>query len=126
MLPMPMSGWVELFDLDGESKGSIGRKGGVPCTLGFPVAAALTNSGEMLVVDRQRMVLNRWSVENNKCLGESLGIGSRPGQVYYPVDLALDPAGRVYVAQGFEGRVQVFEGADPATRIERSDLEPVP
>ena len=35
-------------------------------------------------------------------------IGDAPGAFYYPVAMAADGAGHVYVAQGYRGRVQVF------------------
>jgi hypothetical protein len=36
-------------------------------------------------------------------------MGFAPGQFYHPVALATTLEGKVYVAQGYLGRVQVFE-----------------
>jgi hypothetical protein len=74
------------------------------------VAAAVTKEGEVLVVDQQRMLILRWEPVGNRCLAEYYGIGAAPGFLYHPLDVALGPEGRLYVTQGFEGRVQVYEG----------------
>jgi hypothetical protein len=111
VIAIPTAGAVFLFDLDGYPKGSVGVRGTAPCQTMFPVAAALTNDGHAIILDQQRMLIMIWNVPNNECLGEYSGIGNKPGYVYRPLDLALDGAGRAYVTQGFEGRVQVFAGS---------------
>jgi hypothetical protein len=110
VLAVPSDGEVRVFDLDGEPLGIVGAKGGSRCRLGWPVAAAVTDGDEVLIVDQQRMVVSRWSLADNRCLGEYLGLGAAPGLLYYPADLALDASGRFLVAQTFEGRVQMYEG----------------
>ncbi len=45
---------------------------------------------------------------------EHYGIGNAPGFLYGVLDLALDGHGRLYVTQGFEGPVQVYDGVSPA------------
>lgn len=105
-------GAISYYDLDGRRLGRIGLKGAAPCQLAFPAAAARNREGEFVIVDRQRMILMLWG-ENNRCLGEYYGIGDLPGYLYHPLDLALDARGRLYVSQGYEGRVQVYEGLVP-------------
>jgi DNA-binding beta-propeller fold protein YncE len=107
----PSAGTVYLFDLDGNPTGHVGVRGTAPCQTMFPIAAALTDDDHAVIVDQQRMLIMIWDVRNNKCLGEYSGIGNAPGYVYRPSDMALDGEGRVYVTQGFEGRVQVFAGS---------------
>jgi len=114
LVSLPSEGEVHTFDLDGERLGHVGLKGTGRCELGRPTAAALTESGEYLIVDQQRMLLLEWSARGNRCLGEYIGIGAAPGFLYYPYDVALDAAGRLYIAQTFDGRVQVYEGLDRA------------
>ncbi len=114
LVPVPTQGTVYLYDLDGKSKGWVGIRGTAPCQTMFPVAAALDDDGRAVVVDLQRMMIMIWDTGNNTCLGEYSGIGNRPGFVYQPHDLTLDAAGRVYVSQIYEGRVQVWAGSHPA------------
>lgn len=114
LVSLPSEGEVHTFDLDGKRLGHVGLKGTGRCELGRPTAAALTESGEYLIVDQQRMLLLEWSARGNRCLGEYIGIGAAPGFLYYPYDVALDAAGRLYIAQTYDGRVQVYEGLDRA------------
>jgi hypothetical protein len=116
VLAVPFKGEIRLFDLDGEARGRYGRKGTGPCQLGFPTAAALDEEGNLVIVDQQRMHVMRWDIRTDRCIGEYYGIGSDPGYLYYPLDLALDGSGRIYVTQGFKGRVQMFKGFAPAAR----------
>jgi DNA-binding beta-propeller fold protein YncE len=110
LVAIPSIGRILVRDLEGADRGGVGVKGGARCQLGRPNAAALGRDGNLLVIDRQRMVLTRWSPSRNRCLSEHLGIGRAPGLLYYPYDLALDAQGRLFIAQSFEGRVQVYEG----------------
>jgi len=114
LLAVMSHGEVRRFDLDGKSIDFVGRKGTARCQLGRPTAAALTRDGEIFVIDQQRMLLQQWAPDGNRCLGEHLGLGSLPGYLYYPYDLALDASGQLFIAQTFDGRVQVFEGAPAA------------
>jgi hypothetical protein len=114
LLPVASSAQVRLFDLDGKPVKTVGMRGTAGCTLAFPTAAALAGDDEVLIIDQQRMVLLRWSVSSNRCLGDYLGLGDAPGFVYFPMDIALDRSGQLFVAQGFEGRVQMYEGMTPA------------
>ncbi len=114
LVPITSHGEVRKFDLEGRQVDSIGLKGTGRCELGRPTAAALTDENEYLIVDQQRMLLLRWSAKGNRCLGEYIGIGDAPGYLYYPFDVALDANGRLYIAQTYDGRVQVYEGLDGA------------
>ncbi len=114
LVAMPNIGSVRLFDLDGRPRGRVGIKGTGPCQTAFPVAAALGADGNVVVLDWQRMKFMIWDPGANRCLGQTSGIGNAPGFVYQPSDVALDGDGRIYVSQGFEGRVQVWTGPSPA------------
>ena len=111
-------GEIHLWTLDGTPAGHVGYHGTAPCQVGFPVAAALEASGDYLVLDQQRMVMLRWSPVGNRCTGEYYGLGGNPGYFYFPLDLALGPNGRVYASQGYQGRVQVYQGPSPAAMPE--------
>jgi sugar lactone lactonase YvrE len=115
LVAVPSFSQIQLYDLDGRPRKTLGIKGTAMCTLGFPTAAALAVGGdELVIVDQQRMLVLRWSVASNRCLGEYIGLGDLPGYLYYPMDLALDRSGQLFVAQGFEGRVQMYRGMSPA------------
>ena len=117
LVALPASSEIRTFGPDGVSRGSVGKRGTAPCTLAFPTAAALDENGDLVIVDKQRMVVLRWNRQSNRCLGDYLGLGSAPGFLYYPMDLALDRSGRIYVAQGYDGRVQMYSGMIPAPRL---------
>jgi DNA-binding beta-propeller fold protein YncE len=114
LVALPSNSQVRLFDLDGKPGPILGMRGTAACTLAFPTAAALAGDDELVIVDQQRMLVLRWSVPSNRCLGEYIGLGDAPGYLYYPMDLALDGKGQLFVAQGFEGRVQMYRGMTPA------------
>lgn len=114
LIPFARTGQVGLFGPEGKPRKRVGRKGAGPCNLGLPAASAMDDDGNLLIIDQQRNMIVRWSVEDNRCLGDYYGLGAAPGYLYYPSDLALDGQGRLYVGQGFEGRVQVYDGLRPA------------
>lgn len=114
LVAIPSAAEVRTFELDGTPRKIIGRRGTARCMLAFPVAAALDDRGELVIVDQQRMVVLRWNHEANRCLDEYIGLGAAPGFLYYPMDLALDGSGQIFVSQGFEGRVQMYSGMTPA------------
>ena len=114
LVPYPLIGQIGLFDLNGRFIKRVGKAGATRCTLGSPVAAALDEAGNLVIIDMLRMFIVRWSPTTDTCLGEYYGFGDHLGYLYYPMDLALDGQGRVYVSQGFEARVQVYEGLEGA------------
>ena len=121
LVAIPTTGRVHLFDLAGNERGTVGLKGTSPCRTGFPVTAAMGADGDLLILDNQRALVMKWDPGTNECLGEYSGFGNAPGALYRPIDLALGPGGQLYVSQGFEGRVQVFEGFAPADGVQTLD-----
>ena len=117
LVAVPSEGQVWIYSLAGELRGRLGSKGTSRCQLAAPNAAALDEGGGALVLDQQKMLMTVWTLSGNRCQGEHYGIGAAPGFLYFPHDLALDGRGRAYVAQGFEGRVQVYEGLPGAARV---------
>lgn len=114
VVAVPLRGRVLVYTLAGERVGGIGVRGSGPLHLGYPTAAALDSEGHVVALDAQRMMVTRWRIADNTCLSEHLGLGDAPGWLYFPYDLALDPAGRAYVAQSADGRVQVYGGLGAA------------
>lgn len=117
VVAVPSAAEIRTFELDGTPKATIGKRGNSRCSTAFPVAAALTEGDDLVIVDQQRMVVLKWSHRANRCLGEYLGIGASEGFLYYPMDLALDRSGQVFVSQGFQGRVQMYSGMTPAAPV---------
>lgn len=111
VLAEPRFGTARLLSLDGEFIKAVGLQGGAECKTGFTVAAALDREGRAYLLDRQKMLISVWRVADNVCLGEFSGIGDAPGRLYAPADIALDGDGRVYIGQGYKGRVTAFRGA---------------
>jgi DNA-binding beta-propeller fold protein YncE len=109
---IPTAGRVNLFDLDGRVQGTAGIKGTSPCQTAFPVAAAVDAAGSIVILDKQRALFSHWDPESNRCLSEHSGFGNAPGALYQPADLSIDEQGRLYISQGFEGRVQVYREPD--------------
>ena len=114
LVAVPSAGEVRMFDLDGGDQTVVGGPRTARCKVAFPVAAALAENGELVIVDQKRMLVLRWDPETNSCLGEYIGLGNLPGFLYHPKDIALDRSGRIYISQGFQGRVQMYEGMVPA------------
>jgi hypothetical protein len=115
LVPIPTDGLVHLYDLDGNAQGTAGNPGSAECQTMFPAAAALDNEGRVIILDQQRALFMTWDLARGVCVSEHYGFGNAPGAFYQPSDLALDSSGRLYVSQGFEGRIQVYEGARPAS-----------
>lgn len=116
LIAVPSMGSIRIFDRDGVLQQTVGIHGTAPCQTAFPRAAALDVNGHLVVVDQQRMILSRWDPADNRCLGEYYGPGTGLGYLYYPLDVALDGAGRLYTSQGHLGLVQAYEGLAPAAR----------
>jgi len=91
----------------GELIESFGRFGSSPGRLIFPVDVASGPDDTTLVLDRLRHKILVFDADHS-FLTEFGSFGSRPGQFYHPVSMAADDRGSIYVAQGYQGRVQVF------------------
>jgi DNA-binding beta-propeller fold protein YncE len=105
-------GIVDVVAPDGASHETFGRKGTKRGELAFPVGVAFLPDGGVLVLDQVKHTLLGFD-PTHRFVDEFATFGFRPGDLYFPVGVAAARDGRVYVAQGFEGRVQVFrlEGA---------------
>jgi DNA-binding beta-propeller fold protein YncE len=100
---------------DGSSQSVFGTKGVKRGELAFPVAVAFAPGDLVLVLDQMKHVVIFFDREHG-FLSETGRVGKRPGDFYNPVGMATGPDGRVYVCQGFEGRIQVFRLEDAGPR----------
>lgn len=112
LVAIPTAGRIYLFDLDGVARGTAGQRGTSACQTAFPVAAGIDAEGQIVILDKQRARFLRWSPGTNRCLSEHSGFGNAPGALYQPADLSIDRQGRLYISQGFEGRVQVYKNPE--------------
>lgn len=106
-LPLGGERRVAVLSADGESLESFGVPGTGPGRLSFPVGVTFCPDGNTAVLDRMRGVVLFYdsSYVFQAESGQS-GWGAR--DFYFPSAIASAPDGRVYVAQGFLGRVHVF------------------
>ncbi len=105
------SGMVSLFDQDGfllTRVGGLVRSGGVLARAG---ALAVAHDGQAAVVlDPSEMHVVRYDLANLKAKPLVFAQpGKNNGQLQAPVAVALDAAGRSYVLDGKQHRVQVFD-----------------
>ncbi|MCA9756480.1 MAG: NHL repeat-containing protein [Candidatus Eisenbacteria bacterium] len=117
---VPLTGARQIAALssDGKLLEQFGIPGSKVGELAFPVGVAVLGNGEILVLDRMRHCILVYS-EDHTFLGESGHFGRGPGEFYHPVSIAASTDGEVYVAQGFEGRVQRFRLVD--SELSRKD-----
>ena len=110
-VPVPAIRQVVVVSPEGTHESSFGVPGTKVGELAFPVGVAVTGAGQILVLDRMRHSILVYS-EDHEYLGESGRIGRGPGDLYHPIAIAASLDGQVYVAQGFEARVQRFRLLD--------------
>lgn len=130
LMAVVSDGDVLMLDLDGNLQRRVGQKGATECMLMWPTAAALDELDRVIILDLQRSLFQVWDPEANKCLYEYYGFGGQPGALYNPRDIALDRNGQIFIAQGYDGRVQMYPGAEPAAFLappedsDARDLDP--
>ncbi len=105
-VPLSQEHRVLVLTADGRPDGSFGEVGTTPGKFSFPVDVAFGLDGLVMVLDRMRHVIVVFD-ENHDFVTEYGRMGSSPGAFYHPVSMTF-ASGRLYVAQGFEGRVQSF------------------
>ena len=105
-VPLSSLGKVQIYDLQGEIIGSIGRKGNTVGKLNFPVKVAFASDDLMLVLDKHRINVVCFTLGGD-FLGEFGGKGSSPGWFYHPTLLEVNKHNQVYVGQIFENKIQL-------------------
>lgn len=106
-LPVSQDHQILVLDAEGRAVTSFGEVGSTPGKFSFPVDVAFGPEDTVLVLDRMRSVVLVFD-RDHQFVSEYGRMGSSPGAFYHPASLAY-ASGRLYVAQGFEGRVQVFD-----------------
>ncbi len=105
-VPVSQEHRVIVLTADGMPLTTFGIVGTTPGKFSFPVDVAFGPENTVMVLDRMRHKIIVFD-ENYDFITEYGRMGGAPGAFYHPVSLAY-ASGRAYVAQGFEGRVQVF------------------
>ncbi len=86
-----------------------GEKGGSTGKLSRPLAVGIDNHNRrMYVVDYMRHTISVYD-QNGQYLFEFGGLGWGEGWFQYPTDIAVDSEGRIFVADTFNDRIQVFQ-----------------
>lgn len=86
-----------------------GQRGTNAGQLAFPRAVAVNRAGEIFVSEYGRVDrVQRFSADGSRLLGVIGCYGYEPGRFNRPEGLGIDRAGRVYVADSCNHRIQVF------------------
>ena len=106
------NGRLLMFDAQGTVRGQIGRGSGQG-NLGLPRGLAVDGQGRVFVADAtgQGVFIYRAPSGDSRrleFLGFIGGQGAADGQFQYPNSAAIDARGRVYVADTFNDRVQIW------------------
>jgi DNA-binding beta-propeller fold protein YncE len=119
-VPYSSLGMVGVFDLDGQRLDSVGHMGDEAGGLNFPVAVAVTDRGEVLVLDNNRYNVVCYDA-SGRFVQEFGGKGYRLGWFYHPTLIAIDSLEQVYVGQIFQNWIQVCD-LPPLLRINQSRI----
>jgi len=106
------NGRLLMFGTDGQIRAQVGRGSGQG-NLGLPRGLSVDGSGRVFVADAtgQGVFIYRAPTDESRrldYLGFMGGEGVADGQFEYPNSVAIDARGRVYVADTFNDRVQVW------------------
>jgi DNA-binding beta-propeller fold protein YncE len=102
-------GRVYVYDENRNFLFKFGEKGGSSGKLSRPKAIGIDNrNGRMYVVDYMRHTINVYD-KDGKYLFEFGGLGWGEGWFQFPIDLTVDPTGRILIADLFNHRIQVFQ-----------------
>ncbi|MGB9716199.1 MAG: NHL repeat-containing protein [Thermodesulfovibrionales bacterium] len=102
-------GRIYVYDENRKFLFKFGEKGGSTGKLSRPQAVGIDNrNGRMYVVDYMRHTISAYD-KDGKYLFEFGGLGWGEGWFQYPRDIAVDSNGRIFVADTFNDRIQVFQ-----------------
>jgi DNA-binding beta-propeller fold protein YncE len=103
---------IYVYDENRKFLFKFGIKGGSTGKLSRPVAVGIDNrNGRMYVVDYMRHTVSAYDKEG-KYLFEFGGLGWGEGWFQYPRDIAVDSTGRIFVADSFNNRIEIFQSRE--------------
>jgi len=102
-------GHIYVYDENKKFILKFGTKGGSSGKLSRPQAVAEdSKNGNMYVVDYMRHAISAYD-KNGKYLFEFGGLGWGEGWFQYPKCIAVDDMGRIFIADTFNNRIQIFK-----------------
>lgn len=103
---------IQRFDANGRFLGQWGGEGRTSGHFRYPTGIAVSDRGEVFVADAFNNRVQVFTLEGHYLRqwgGIGFGIGGGwPGWFRLAKEIALDPAGNVYVVDAFNGRLQKF------------------
>jgi hypothetical protein len=113
-LPLGGARSVAVLSSDGERLETFGEPGTGTGRLSFPVGVAFCPDGNVAVLDRMRAVVLVYDSQN-VFQAEFGQYGGEETDLYHPLAIAAGSDGRIYVVQGFLGRIHVFHYSTSGT-----------
>jgi len=105
-------GHIYVYDENRKFLFGFGEKGGSTGKLSRPLAVGIdSRNGRMYVVDYMRHTISAYDREG-KYLFEFGGLGYGEGWFQYPRDIAVDSSGRIFVADTFNNRIEIFQSRE--------------
>jgi len=103
---------IYVYDENRKFLFKFGEKGGSTGKLSRPLAVGVdSRNGRMYVVDYMRHTISAYDKEGTY-LFEFGGLGWGEGWFQYPRDIAVDSMGRIFVADTFNNRIEVFQAKE--------------
>jgi DNA-binding beta-propeller fold protein YncE len=100
---------IYVYDENRKFLFKFGQKGGSTAKLSRPLAVAVDNrDGTMYVVDYMRHTVSAYD-KDGKYLFEFGGLGCGEGWFQHPRDIAVDSMGRIFIADTFNNRIEVYK-----------------
>ncbi len=116
-------GKIFVFSPQGELLYKFGEKGGTVGKLSRPRGIAINRQlGLVFVVDYMRHAINVYDIKG-EYLFELGGMGSARGWLHFPSDVCVDDLGRLWVADTFNQRLQIFVVSRPTPNESPATIE---
>jgi len=108
-----IEGRIYVYDENRKFLFEFGEKGGSTGKLSRPVAVGVDVPRERIyVVDYMRHTISAYSTKDGSYLFEFGGLGWGEGWFQHPKDIAVEPDGRILVADTFNDRIEILKPKD--------------